>query len=100
MLLESNCSKERSLETMRGASANNSAKSAHRITGSLTIVRQVVEPPLNTERTAELTHNASLSGCKRECRRNNSRCIGELRAHYCFLSSIVQMSLCLSPMVK
>ena len=100
MLLECDCSKQCSLETVSSASTHDSAKSTHRITCGLTIVRQVVEPALDCKRSTELVYNATLGARELERWRNNSRRVGKPRAHYCFFSSIVQILLCLSPIVK
>src|SRR6185503_256829 len=90
VLLESRRSKQNCFQAMRRTSSHNSPKSAHRVTGWLSVVRKIVEPPLHFERSSELTYNAPLARCEIEWR----------ALHYCLLSSIVQMSLCLSPIVK
>ena len=90
VLLQSRRSKQDCLETMRCTSSYDSSKPAHRITSRLSIVRKIVEPPLHFERSIQLTYQAPLGWCEIEWR----------TLHYCLLSSIVQMSLCLSPIVK
>ena len=96
MLLEGDCSKQSCLETVRGTSTDDTSKSAHRVASRLPVIWQVVEPPLNLEWSIQLPHNTALDGIELERRTIDSR---YSEAHYCFFSSIVQMSLCLSPMV-
>ena len=100
MLLEDCCSKQCSLEAMCSSRAYNAAKSAHRVTCCFSIVRQIVEPPLYRERSAQLIDEPPLTRSELERGRSNFRCAGETGRHYCFFSSIVQTSLCRSPMVK
>lgn len=90
MLLQSRRSEQDCLETMRCTSSHDSPKPAHGITSRLAIVRKIVEPPLHFVRSIQLAYYAPLGCCEIEWR----------ALHYCLLSSIVQMSLCLSPIVK
>jgi len=97
VLLESRRSKQDGLEAMRCSRADNSAESTHRLARRLSIVWEIVEPPLNPERRAKLANDSPLDTIELERRTIGSR---YSKAHYCFFSSIVQMSLCLSPIVK
>ena len=61
MLLESDRSEKRGLETMSGLRANNTAKSAHRIAALFSVVREIVEPALDGSRISQ-TPNQSAFG--------------------------------------
>lgn len=100
MLLEGDSSKQRCLETMRSASAHDTAEPAHRVASRLAVVRKIVEPPLNSERSAKRVYQAALDRRERQCGRIDPGSIRESISHYCFFSSMVQTSLCLSPIVK
>jgi hypothetical protein len=66
MLLECDSGEQRCLETMRGASANDTAESAHRVACRLAVVGKIVEPPLNSERGAQRIYQAALDWRKRQ----------------------------------
>jgi hypothetical protein len=100
VLFENSRGKQCSFETVSSARARDTAKAAHGVSGRLSIVWKVVEPSLNRQRRAELVYESPLAGGKLQCGWLNSRWIGQACCHYCFFNSIVQMSLCRSPMVK
>ena len=84
MLLESRRGEKHRFETVRSSRANDSAKPAHCFTCRLSIVWEVVEPSLNKQRSGKPANYSPLVRSE---------------IHY-RSSSIVQISLCLSPIVK
>jgi hypothetical protein len=100
VLLERDRGKERSLETMSRASANHSAKSSHGVACRFSIVWKLVQPSLNSRRSLERVDDAALGPRQRNGRRIDPGRIRETILHYFFFKSIVQISLCLSPIVK
>jgi hypothetical protein len=100
MLLESGCSEENRLEAVSRSGSHYPAKPPHRLAGSLAIVRKRVEPVLHCARCAKHVDKATLDWREVKRRRSDFRCSRKRRAHYCFFSSIVQMSLSRSPIVK
>ena len=100
MLLESDSSEQCCLETMRSARAHDTTNSAHSVACRLAIVWKIIEPSLNNERRTQRVYQAPLDRRKRQCGGIDPGSIRESISHYCFLSSMVQTSLCLSPTVK
>lgn len=100
VLLENGRGEQCCFETVSSARACDTSKPPHRVTSRLSIVWEIVQPSLNRERCAKLVYKSPLTRSELKCRWLNSRWIGESRSHYCFFSSIVQMSLCRSPIVK
>ena len=66
MLLECDRCEQCSLETMRCARTNDSAKSAHRVAGRFSIVWEIVQPSLNCERSAEIVYDSPLGRGERK----------------------------------
>ena len=93
VLLEDRCGKQRCLETMGSSRARHAAKPAHCISGSLPVVGEIVQPSLDRERSTQLIDEPPLTRSELERGRLNFRRAGETGRHYCFFSSIVQMSL-------
>ena len=75
MLFERDCGEQRSLETMRSASAHDAAKSTHRVARWFSIVWEIVQPSLNGKRSTELIDYSPLRRCESKRWWDDSRSI-------------------------
>lgn len=66
VLFEDGCCEERGLEAVNGSRSQDSSKSSHRVACRLGVVRELVEPSLNLERSAKLPDELALCPCERE----------------------------------
>ena len=65
MLLENSRGEHGGFEAMSSSCSNDSAKSAHRVAGGFSIVRQLVQPSLNRSRGFQLVDKPPLNCRKR-----------------------------------
>ncbi len=77
MLFENSRGEQCGFKTMNCSRSKDAAKSAHRVTGRLCVIRKFVEPMLNCRRRAQPTNESSLGRRKLQVRRLDAACVGQ-----------------------